>query len=235
MSVAAIGAIIGIAGTAYSIYSQEQAKNAASSLKPRPFVPVDIPQVAAMALATDEAGYKISDADWRARFPKLALGRDFNINDVGANLSGETSPTITNAMDKAGLSANLGNTEYEKAKNLGLPITSIQQRDRNYFQKQLAMNPQRTAGLSGTDTTRLAIANTGNQSNFNQGVFQSRIAGYNAGIQQNIQNTNAGINALGSLAGLLAPRTTQSGYLSPEYYNRATGGSGSAGASGGYG
>lgn len=215
--------------------------SAANSAKPKPFVPVNIPQTAQMALVADQAGYNTSDEDWKRRFPKLVLGRDANIADADNNLSGLTSPYVSDAMKTAGLSANLGDTEFQKAQNLGQPILSMEQRDRNYFQKQLGMNPQRTAGLSGQDATNLAIANTGNAQNYTQGIFQSNIARYNAGIQQNIQNSNAAVTGLGSFAGLLTQNSNrQSGYLNPGYYNTATGGGngfrylGDINASGGY-
>lgn len=225
-TIAIIGTVVSIAGAAYGAYQQNAAIEAANSAHPRPFVPIDIANTAKMAFIADKAGYDISDADWKKRFPLLSAGRDYNVKDMAGNLSGVVSPTVTNTLDKAGLSANLGNDQFKQARNLGQPVLSMEQRNRNYFQKLLGDNPQRTAGLSGQDVTRIAVANTGSQQNFNQGIFQSNIGKYNSQIGQNIQNTNAAIGGLGSLAGLLTQNQNyNSPYLSgPSYYGSMTGG-----------
>lgn len=202
MSVAVIGAVIGVAGTAYGVYSQQQAISAANSAHPRPFVPINIPQVAQMALAADVAGYRFSDEDWKTRFPKLVMGRDYNIRDVGANLRGQTSPVISQGLSKAGLSANLGSTEAQQSVNLGLQPMALEQRDRNYFQRELSMNPPRSAGLSGGDVTKLAAQNTGAQNAFNSALYGNRINAYNTQVQQSIQNQGALFQGLGALGGL---------------------------------
>lgn len=221
--VTAIGVAVTAAGTAYSINSQNNAISAANNAHPRAFVPIDINNVAQQAFIADKAGFDISDKDWQKRFPQLFAGRNYNISDIGGNLRGIASPTITKEMNKAGLGANLGNTEFKQAQNLGLPLLSLEQRDRNYFQKELSMNPQRTAGLTGQDVARISIANTNSQSNFNQGLFGSRISAYNSQIQQGIANNNAAIGGLGALAGLYTNYQQQntnpaSNPLDPHYY-----------------
>lgn len=218
-----VAIILTVAGTAYSAYSQNEATKAANSVKAKPFVPVDIPKTAAMAFAADKAGYDISDKDWQTRFPKLALGREQIINDVGQNVAGKDSLPVANAINKAGYGGtDLGNTEYAKSRELGMPVLALKNRSRDYFQQLLKTNPQRTAGLSGQDVTRIAIANTGGQNNFNQGVFQSNIGQYNSQIQQGIANQGAVLSGLGGLAGLLSQNQSyqRSPYeTDPNYYN----------------
>ena len=203
-----------MAGQVYGAYKQNEAIKAANNTHPAPFIPVDVAKTAQMALIADKAGYDVSDRDWAGtkgvdgkysggRFSTLAQGRDYNINDMAGNLEGKVSPTVTNAMNTAGLPADLGDNPFKQARNLGLPIAAIQNRDRGYFQQLLGDNPQRAFGLSGQDTTRIAVTNTGNQNNFNQGVFQSNLARYNTGIQQNIANNNAAVTGLAGLAGLI--------------------------------
>ena len=227
MSMAIIGGIVAIGGTTYSILQQNAAIRAANSARPAAFVPVDIAKTAQLALDADKAGYKISDLDWERRFPLLKKGRDFNIEDAGLQLRGGTSKTVADAMSQSGLTGDLGNTEFEKSRNLGMPILALEQRDRNYFQKQLAMNPQRAAGLSGQDVARIAITNTGGQNNYNQGIFQSRIAQYNTQVNQALQNQNAGVAGLGALADLIPQRNqSTSGVLDPSYYGSLTTGQG---------
>lgn len=194
--------MISAAGTAYSIKAQNDAVEAANSAHPRDFVPINISRTAALAKAADEAGFNISDADFARRFPQLVKGREFNVADASNQLSGGTSKQLTDAMGKAGLSADLGSTEFEKAQALGRPILSIEQRDRNYFSKLLAQNPQRNAGLSGGDVTKLVVANTGAQNAYNSQIFGNQVNKYNASVAQGIQNQYAATSGLASLAGL---------------------------------
>lgn len=224
MSMAIIGTVVAIGGTAYGIYASEQARDAASSAQPRPFVPLNVRNVARQALEADELSYRISDQDFQNRFPDLVRGRNYMADNAASNLRGETSPVVTNAMSKAGLTADLGNNEFQKARNLGKPILSIEQRDRNYFRTNLALNPQRTAGLSGPDVTKLTAQNTGAQNAFNSNVFGNKTLQYNANIAQGIQNQNAAIGGLAGLAGLLqgGSRQQRDPSLDPSYYSRLT-------------
>lgn len=232
MSVAVIGAVVAIGGTAYGIYSQQQAVSAANSVKPKPFVPIDIPKTAAAFLAANEAGFGFSDAKWKEDFPKLWLGREYSINDARNNLSGSLSPNITKSLETAGLSSDIGgNNEFQKARDLGRPILSLEQRDRGYFQNLMQQNPQRQAAMPGSVSLQLQAQNTGAQNAYNSSFFGNQINQYNAQVAQGIQNQNAAIAGLGSLAGLIAPQqSNQSGYLSPEFYgNFSTGKYGSGG------
>lgn len=223
MSVAIIGAVVGIGATAYGVYSQQRAIDNANSAEPRPFEPIDIVKTAKLAQDADKLGFMLSDQDFKTRFPKLVMGREFNIADSALNLSGGTSKVVTEAMDKSGLSGDLGDTQFEKARALGKPILQMEQRDRGYFRQLLAENPHRAAGLTGSDVTRLAAQNTGAQNAFNSQIFGNKINQYNSQIAQGIQNQGAAVSGLASLAGLFSQnKTTQSGYLDPSYYNKST-------------
>lgn len=220
MSYAAIvGAVVAAGATAYGAYTQNQAVEAANSVHPRAFVPININRTATLARAADEAGFRLSDADFAKRFPQLVQGRNFNIADSISNLGGGTSNVVSDSLSRAGLSADLGNDEFKKAQALGKPILSIEQRDRNYFSRMLAENPQRTAGLSGGDVTKLAAQNTGALGAYNSQIFGNKINSYNAQIAQGIQNTSAATSGLASLAGLFTQnnRTQQSPYLNAGY------------------
>lgn len=223
------GLAITAAGTAYSINAQNNAIDAANSAHPRPFVPINIGKTAELAKAADVAGYQASDSEWLTRYQNshlLKAGRDYNVSDASSNLSGATSPVVTNAMDKAGLAGDLGSNEFQKAQALGKPILSIEQRDRNFFRQLLAENPQRSAGLTGGDVTKLAAQNTGAQGAYNSNIFGNKINQYNAQIAQGIQNQNAAVGGLASLAGLFSQnnRPNQSSYLEPGYYGHSLGG-----------
>lgn len=212
-----------MAGTAYSISASEAAAKAANAVKPKKFVPVDIPRTQAEAIAADTAGYAKSDADFKKRFPKLAQGRNFNIQSSLADRSGAMSAGVTDALGKAGLSADFGTNAFQQAKNLGMPILAKEQRDRTYFQRLLADNPQRQFGLSGQDIARISIANTGGTNNYNQGLFGSRMNMYNQQVAQNAQNNSAAITGLTGALGMIGQ--AYSGYqrndpTNPDYYRQ---------------
>lgn len=198
--VAAIGAAVTLAGTAYSISASSAAADAANSLKPKKFVPIDTKAVGDLALATDVAGYAASDADWRNRFPKLAQGRDTSISMAYDALRGKASPQVEEGLRKSGLQVDVSGNEFEQSRKLGLPILAKEQRDRTYFQKILADNPQRQFGLTGSDVTNIAISNTNSQSNYNQGLFGSRINQYNSQVAQSAQNTAGIVAGIGGAA-----------------------------------
>lgn len=200
---AAIGATVAVAGTAYSVYQSQAAINAANNVKLPKFVPIDIASIAGLASATDKTGYDISDADWAARFPALSKGRDITIQDAQNALSGKPDPKITNELTKSGFGdVDVGGSPFDQARKLGLPILSKEQRDRTYFQKLLGDNPHRTFGLSGQDVAHVAIANTNSASNYNQGLFGSRINAYNSEIAQNAQATQGIVSGIQGVAGI---------------------------------
>ena len=199
--VVAVGVGTAVVGTGVTLYQQDKNADAINSVKPKKFVPVDIGKTQEQAFAADVSGYEISDADFKKRFPRLVEGRDYSVADANAQREGATAAQVTSTLDRAGLSADMGGTSYQQAKKLGMPILSKEGRDRNYFQRALAMNPQRTAGLSGQDVARIAITNTNSQNNFNQGLFGSRMNQYASQTAQAAQNTSAAITGLtGALA-----------------------------------
>ena len=201
------------------------------------FQKIDIPEVQKLALGFDQSGYDASDLDFLRRFPLLAQGREVNIADSAAQMAGGQDPLVSSTLDKAGLSADYGDTPYKQSRNMGAPeIVAKEKRDRKYFSRLLSENLPRQFGLSGQDTTRIAIANTMGTNNYNQGIFGSRINAYNAAIQQNAANNASYANAAGSIAGDLAKfyRNQQPGYLSSGYYNAPNYGD-TTGGRGGYG
>lgn len=173
-----------------------------SSIKAPPLVTTNVGNAQSVARNADIQAYNLSDADYAKRFPDLVAGRSYNVNNAVSNLEGQTDPHITQALQSAGLgSPDLGNTEFEQARSLGQPILKKEQRDRNYFQTLLSDNPQRAFGLSGGDVANIALSNVGAANSYNQGIYGTRLAGYNQNLLQNAQNNSALISALGSLAG----------------------------------
>lgn len=200
---AAVGAAVAIGGTAYSIYSSQAAISAANSVSLPKFVPIDPKQVATDAAAADRSSYAASDADYYTNplTAGVAKGRDYAVQDSVDSLKGNSSGKQNAALASSGFSATLG-SGFDKARALGAPILSQEQRDRTYFQSVLGANPRRQIGLSGSDIAHIAIANTNSQNNFNQGLFGSRINQYNSALQQSAQNVGAGIGAIGGLVGV---------------------------------
>lgn len=185
------------------------------------FQRIDIPQTQALALGFDQSGYDASDLDFLRRFPLLAEGRDFNINDSANQMSGQQDPLVAQTLQNSGLDANYGKTPYEQSRNAGATeIVAKEKRDRNYFSRLLGENPSRQFGLGGQDIAHISIANTMGQNNYNQGLFGSRINAYNAAITQQAQNNAGYANAAGDLFGSIAKyyHNNQPSYLDSSFY-----------------
>jgi hypothetical protein len=187
------------------------------------FQQIKLPEVQKLALDFDTRGYNISDEDFQKRFPNLVKGRQFSIDDALGELNGGVSPVVADALKGAGLESNFGNTSFAQSKNMGKKgqeILSREQRGRDYFQKLLGENPERVFGLGSQDVAHIALANTGGANVFNQGQYGSRVAGYNAALQNQAQTTQGYASALTSLAGIGAKfaQNQQSPYLSVTSY-----------------
>jgi hypothetical protein len=157
------------------------------------------------AVQYDQQGYDTSDADYKKRFPDLVAGRDFAINNAAADLSGQQDPIYNKAFNQTGLgNINLGSNSFQQSVNTGQPVLAMEQRDRNYFQRLFANNPQRTFGLSPGDVTNIALANTGAQTQFNAQSVGSKINQLNAQTAQNA--ALAGV--LGKVGGTVASAAT---------------------------
>jgi hypothetical protein len=198
-----------------------------SAPKAPAFKPIDAKVVGDAAKAQDIQGYQMSDADYAKRFPQLVKGRQANIDSAIQNVSGGADKQTASALGSAGLSRNLGSTEFQKGRSLGQPILQLEQRDQGYFSRMLGENPQRTAGLSGKNIGEIAASNATGQNAYAQGIYGSNVNMYNQQIAQAAQNTSAGIGAFGSLfgAGIKAfgsPPPNSGGFLSPYSYGPTT-------------
>lgn len=185
--------------------------------KPPKFIPVDIDKTAALAKDYDVAAYDRSDADFAARHPELVSARKSTITDAGKQLGGDIGDQTRSALMSSGLGGeatamNGGNT-FKTAKNLGVPILAKEKRDRNYFERLLAENPQRST-FSGADAVRIALGNTGNQNAMNSTLFQSRVDQYARDQAQAGQNIGAYANLFSGAAANFA-----------KYYNQPAPGS----------
>ena len=122
------------------------------------------------------------------------------INQLGAEMGGGIPSQATGALQTAGLGAEAaripGKNEFQTGRNLGEPIAK-EQRDRNYAANLLAMNPERSMGLSGQDILDIVTSNTGNVNAFRSAAFQTQS---NAAISQSLQNAQD-FSALTSLLG----------------------------------
>lgn len=192
---------------------------------PPPLVQLDPQALQAMALEADRAGFTRSDTDYARRFPNLVNARNYTINNAVSNLNGATDPMVAGALKTTGLAGvNLGN-EYQKARNLGQPIASAENRDRNYFQRLLSENPARTFGLSGGDQARIAAVNAGTKLNFDWANFGSKINAQQAAQANQAASSQALISGIGgvakSLGSLFTPRSNNASdpYLTSNYYS----------------
>lgn len=183
------------------------------------FVPVDPNQVENLALQFDQRGYGLSDADYAARFPQLAAGRNYEANNAALNISGQTDPLLTSTLKTSGLgNVNFGQGEYKQARNMGVGILDKEKRDRNYFSRTLANNPQRTFGLSGQDIAHIALANTNGQNIFNQGAYGAKVNANISAINQDAQNQSAIIGGIGAITGATIKGFASNPYLTAGGY-----------------
>jgi hypothetical protein len=178
---------------------------------------VSIPQAESLVLNQDQSSYAQSDADWAARFPGLASGRETVISDLGNQMNGAIPRQAMGALETAGLgdeaSRIQGGNEFQTAKELGVPILSKEQRDRNYASTLLAMNPERQMGLSGQDILSIVTANTGNVNAYARAINATQQNANATNTLQNAQDFSALTSLLGAGAKVEAPAFSP--YTSP--------------------
>ena len=194
--------------------------------------PLNINKMEKMAIQADQLGYNLSDEDFARRFPWLVKGREAGIESARSNLAGERDPFLYQALNQAGLGdIDFGTGEFKQARNMGQPILAKEARDRAYFQRLLADNPQRAFGLNAGDVARIALANTQGANMLGLGVAQGRVNQALTNIQSDAANQAAMINAFGQLAGAGIKGLSQFGSgggspsyvsptLSPSFYNQ---------------
>jgi hypothetical protein len=163
---------------------------------------LNVNELERLTLGADKLGYDLSDEDFARRFPLLVKGRDYNINSAASNLAGERDPFLMQSLNDAGLGdVDFGTGEFKQARNLGMPILAKEARDRAYFQRLLADNPQRTFGLNSGDVARIALANTQGANMLGLGQAQGRINQAIANTASDAASQAAMISALGQIAG----------------------------------
>lgn len=198
--VAALGTV---ASTAISYgVSAASAPGPGSVAAPPAFNPIDVTGTQNLALNTDIEGYNLADADLASRFPGLVSGNKTSVQDAYKQLTGPLDPTVQNSFANSALESSLAATgggnglatpggagsasRNAIAASIGNSVQSKQDVDRANLDSVLAANPQRSFGLSGSDVTNLSIANTQNQNEYNQSLYQSQVA------QKNANNTGGG-------------------------------------------
>lgn len=201
--------------------------------------PLNINKLEQIAIQADELGYNLSDEDFARRFPDLVKARDYNIESSRLNIAGERDPFIYNALSEAGLGdIDFGTGVHNIERNMGVKIGSKESRDRTYFQRLLADNPQRAFGLNSKDVARVALANT-------QGINMNAMGQSEGRLQQALSNASSDaasqaalVGAIGSIgaAGIKAYGGSHvSPTLSPNYYAPSVPAGYNSGASFGYG
>lgn len=171
-----------------------------SSSKAPKLTQVSIPGAEDLALNADITGYGLSDTAYATGFTApLVSGRSAMITDANKQSAGGISSQATGAVVRAGLGdvakSIPGKNDFQTARNLGQPILSKEQRDRNFASNLLLQNPQRVYGLGGQDVTNIALANTGNVNAINAAVGQTQANAYSSSVAQGANNF-AGITSL---------------------------------------
>ncbi len=183
--IALAGAVIqgGIA-----IYNASQSPNYPN---PPKLQGINVPKVAAEALATQQAGYNLSDQRFAQRYPLLAAGKTAEINQISSAQHGGVSPLVSQTLSNTGLEQVPKGNEYQTAQQLGVPIQSKAAIDRVNLNRIISENPERTGPLTGTQIATLMANNYKNANSFNQQLYGINMNQYAGAVQQNVANLNA--------------------------------------------
>jgi hypothetical protein len=192
---AAGGAVLGLldGATGGNLYTNTH-KAPSVPVAPK-WIDINPDSIQTASVAADKAEYARDDALFRERYPELAAARDKVVKTAADDATGNRK-SITSALEGAGLTSEAkrfqksgGKQSVEQeSRDLGLPIASLGQRDRNYFARLFGENPMRPFGLNGDDVTNIAVSNA-QQSAINQdALFHSRLNLYNSAQAQQGQN-----------------------------------------------
>jgi hypothetical protein len=171
-----------------------------------PFIKADPNAIESQAVSMDRQAYGLSDADFKQRYPQLYNTQQNFLNNLNTQMSGNISPQMENVWGTAGLGNAIGSTGNWSlgagtpgmasiARNLGVDQLGYQNNLLNQFSVANENFRPRTFGLSGADTSQIALANLAGQNNWNQADFAYKVqeSQYAAGqgAQQAALNANA--------------------------------------------
>jgi hypothetical protein len=171
-----------------------------------PFISADPNQIEQQAVTMDQQAYGLSDADFRQRYPQLYNSQQTFLNNLNTQMGGGINPQMQNVWARSGLQNAVGATGNWSlgsgttgmaniARNLGLDQMQYQNQILNQFNMANDTFRPRTFGLSGADTSQIALANIAGQNNWNQANYAYKVqeSQYAAGqgAQQAALNANA--------------------------------------------
>jgi hypothetical protein len=173
-----------------------------SSSKPPKLKQVSDPTAENLVFNQSVLGYNLADSSFQTGFTApLAPAATSMLNQLSTQSTGPISTEAQGALATAGLGdetakIDSGN-EFKTAQELGQPILSKEQRDRNYASSILSTPyfAPRSFTLSPSDVAQIAAGNSGNVNAFNQALGQINS---NQAVTNTLQNAQD-IQALSSL------------------------------------
>lgn len=221
VGVAVVGATVSAVQAHKQAQAQKQAAaqqaqaaqdNQLPEFKPPPmpkYVPFDFAGVNKQAIDEDRAAYARSDRDFAARHPGVLGAEKIFEGSVLKDQQGDSElmPEVQNQFLRAGIQsalqsfgANGANLEpgsageANVARNLGIDILKLQDRNRQNRQQSLQLAegifPRREFGMNGKDFALTALQDAVNQNQFNQANYAAETGAYEKNYDINAQNRN---------------------------------------------
>lgn len=245
--VALATAVVGAGTAAYSAYSSKKAASKAAgqgiggqfqpiSLPDAPaFIPVDPNKLQSTAVDFDRQAYGLSDKDFSKRHAPLVSAEKLFEAQTLKDQTGDTElmPAVQNEFMRAGLRGALSSFgdsagtlapgsagEASVARNLGVSILGLQDRNRTNRMKSLItaeeLFPRRNFGISGSDAAQIGAANVAGMNNWNQAQFANEVQTeqFNATGGANFANSQQAQRNANAQAGAVANAESNKAILS---------------------
>lgn len=177
---------------------------------------IDIPAAQSQMESYEASRMQASIDAWKAKFPLLYQGGQYEIGDIGRNQQGMLSPTTVQSLQNAGLDVPKQGNQYDLSTELGMSPITLAQRTSQAVTRQIAMNPEWTNKISGGTLATMMANNYKNQNAFAQFLGAQNTANYVNQQTANAYNTQAltsGILGAAGIATQYGINRAQSNYL----------------------
>jgi hypothetical protein len=179
---------------------------------PPAFIPADPTQIEGQAVAADQTSYGLSDADFKARYPQLYSAQNEFQSNLNTEMAGNVNPQLENLWTRSGETGAVGSTGNWSlgtgttgmaniARNLGVDQLGYYNNILNQFQTANNTFRPRTFGISGGDTSNIALSNIAGQNNANAQAYAYKVQNAQYGTSLAAQQAVAGANAANSSTG----------------------------------
>ncbi len=155
---------------------------------------------------------------WKAKFPDLYKGGQYEIDDIKNQQQGYLGGNIAADTAASGLGpVKEGVNQYALSRDIGLSPITLSQRTSQAVTRQIAQNPEWTNQITGGTLATMLANNAQNATAYGMMQNANKTAQYVAGQQAGMYNTQALLSGLTGAAriGATAYGANQYGALSP--------------------